>query len=255
MSCSVFIGMPVYNGEAFIRQALDCLIGQSFSDWKLLIADNCSQDQTFEICSEYAAKDSRITVIRHEQNIGAAKNFKYVLDCADGKYFMWAACDDYWAPGFIEKCVAFLENSPETGMVFSNLFVFDQSGQKKLWELDLSCLSSQVPKKAFFKVLFDYDRNGKPNLIYSIYRLDVVKTAFSKYPLENTWGSDMIFVANAVRIKGLKVLEECLFGKRLIEKPSDKKKSFYESCLELKMCVSSSKTGVSFSPFAVTPAE
>ncbi|WNC86000.1 glycosyltransferase family 2 protein [Thermosynechococcus sp. QKsg1] len=87
------IGMPVYNGAKFIREALDSLLAQTFTDFELIISDNASTDETEAICREYAAKDKRIRYVRQAQNLGAAANFKYVLDEARGEYFMWAAAD------------------------------------------------------------------------------------------------------------------------------------------------------------------
>lgn len=97
----VSIGMPVYNGDAFIREALDSLLAQTFTDFELIISDNASTDDTQLICQEYAANDCRIRYVRQSRNIGAAANFQFVLKQAVGKLFMWAAADDSWDPRFI----------------------------------------------------------------------------------------------------------------------------------------------------------
>ena len=65
----VRIGMPVYNGEKFIREAIDSLLAQTFSDFELIISDNCSTDKTQEICKEYASKDPRVKYLRQIENI------------------------------------------------------------------------------------------------------------------------------------------------------------------------------------------
>lgn len=103
---TVSIGMPVYNGEKYIREALDSLLSQTFADFELVISDNASSDQTQSICEEYAAKDYRVRYVRQRLNIGAGKNFEYVLDHSSGKYFMWAAHDDVWADNWIEALVS-----------------------------------------------------------------------------------------------------------------------------------------------------
>ena len=94
-ACTVSIGIPVYNGENFIREALRSLIAQTFSDFEVVISDNCSTDRTQAICREYALLDSRFSYFRHEYNVGAFNNFKFVLESSRGKYFMWLACDDF----------------------------------------------------------------------------------------------------------------------------------------------------------------
>jgi glycosyltransferase involved in cell wall biosynthesis len=90
------IGMPVYNGEQFIRRSLDSLLAQSFREFELLVSDNASTDGTSAILQEYAARDPRIILRRQDCNIGALANFRYVLNEASGNYFMWASADDWW---------------------------------------------------------------------------------------------------------------------------------------------------------------
>lgn len=101
----VSIGMPVYNGENYIREALDSLLAQTFTDFELIISDNASTDGTQAICEAYAANDARIKYIRQSENLGAGKNFEYVLEHSCGKYFMWAAHDDMWAINWLEALI------------------------------------------------------------------------------------------------------------------------------------------------------
>lgn len=97
----VSIGMPVYNGELYLRQALDSLLAQDYQNFELIISDNASTDATAEICQEYLAKDPRIQYTRNSSNIGPLANFFKVLDRSDGEYFMWACHDDSWEESFI----------------------------------------------------------------------------------------------------------------------------------------------------------
>jgi len=109
----VTIGMPVYNiDEKFLYTALDSLLNQTYTNFELIISDDCSTDATSRICSEYAKKDSRIRYIRQEKNLGHLPNFNFVLQQAKSKYFMWAEVDDKWKPEFIEKNISVLESNP-----------------------------------------------------------------------------------------------------------------------------------------------
>lgn len=110
---TVSIGMPVYNGEPYIRAALESLLAQTFTDFELIISDNASTDATEPICREYAARDSRIYYFRHEKNQGASANFQFVLDQAKGRFFMWAACDDVRSSDFISVNLDFLRENPD----------------------------------------------------------------------------------------------------------------------------------------------
>lgn len=109
----VTIGMPVYNGERLIRNALDSILAQSYDDFVLIISDNSSNDGTGEICLEYARRDPRIRYIRQPVNKGASFNFRFVFDQAATEYFMWAACDDVRSPDFLEVNLRFLEANPD----------------------------------------------------------------------------------------------------------------------------------------------
>jgi glycosyltransferase involved in cell wall biosynthesis len=107
----VSIGVPVYNGERFIRQALDALLAQTYGNLELIISDNASTDSTGAICLEYAARDPRIRYQRNAVNIGVNPNFRRVFELSSGDYFMWAAADDIKPPTAVESCLkALLRN-------------------------------------------------------------------------------------------------------------------------------------------------
>ncbi|MCJ7515972.1 MAG: glycosyltransferase [Dehalococcoidia bacterium] len=101
----VSIGMPVYNGELYIRQALDSLLAQDYENFELIISDNASTDKTQEICLEYVARDKRIRYYRNQTNMGAAWNANRVFELSSGEYFMWAAHDDFWKPRYLSSCL------------------------------------------------------------------------------------------------------------------------------------------------------
>src|SRR5207245_5286947 len=107
----VSVGLPVYNGEKFLRKRLDSVLEQTFENFELIISDNASTDATLVICMEYSKKDKRIRYIRQEKNMGLTWNFNFVLQEAKGEYFVWAAVDDHWYPTFLEKNVKNLESN------------------------------------------------------------------------------------------------------------------------------------------------
>lgn len=110
----ISIGMPAYNCETFIKQALDSLRRQTYSRFELIISDDASTDKTSTICRSYARKDPRILYIRQKKDLGAVNNFNYVLRKAKGKYFMWAGCDDFWDKTYIEKLYHALINNKKS---------------------------------------------------------------------------------------------------------------------------------------------
>lgn len=108
----VSIGMPVYNGERYIVEALDSLLAQDYENFELIISDNASTDRTQGICLEYTSRDKRIRYYRNETNMGALWNFNRVFELSSGEYFMWASHDDLWRPHFISELVGLLEATP-----------------------------------------------------------------------------------------------------------------------------------------------
>ena len=125
----VSIGLPVYNGEPFLRQALDALLTQTYRDFELIISDNASTDATEEICREYAAKDERIDYYRNRRNLGAAGNFNRVFQLSSGQYFKWAAHDDLHAPNYLAKCVEVLERDRSVVLCHSQVQIIDETGK------------------------------------------------------------------------------------------------------------------------------
>lgn len=92
---AVSIGMPVYNAERYLRETIGAVLAQTFRDFELIISDNASTDGSLAICEEFARSDPRVRVVRQETNLGAAANFRTVLDAARAPIFMWAGADDW----------------------------------------------------------------------------------------------------------------------------------------------------------------
>lgn len=211
---SVQIGMPVYNGQKFIDEALTSLLAQSFQDWQLTIADNASTDNTEDICRNYAKLDPRINYVRHGSNIGAPKNFKFVLDQAVAPYFMWAAADDVWGSGFIESCVTRLEAKPDYGMAFTGLDVIDSFGQIVRHCTDIPAFSGLPNFATIARYVWSPEFHGKANLIYSVFRTDLCKAAHNRFPFTLDWGGDMCFNLAAMSMAGVDVISDVHFFKR-----------------------------------------
>ena len=107
----VSIGLPVYNGEDFLKYALDSLLSQTFRDFEIIISDNASTDNTPKICQEYVLRDKRIRYIRQNNNMGALWNFNFVLKQSNKEYFIWVSADDKLHPEFLEKNIDILEKN------------------------------------------------------------------------------------------------------------------------------------------------
>lgn len=124
----ISIGLPIFNGENFLKETLESILKQTFKDFELVISDNASTDKTEKICREYADKDPRILYYRNEQNIGASQNFNRVFHLSRGEYFKWAAHDDVLAPTFLEKCIQVLDSDSSIVLCYPKTKVINQKG-------------------------------------------------------------------------------------------------------------------------------
>jgi glycosyltransferase involved in cell wall biosynthesis len=125
----VSIGLPVYNGEPYVRQALESLIAQDFEDFELIISDNGSTDGTEAICREFTARDPRVRYYREPKNRGAAWNFSRLPQLARGEYFRWQCHDDLCEPTHLRTCVEALDRAPESViLVYTGTYIIDEHG-------------------------------------------------------------------------------------------------------------------------------
>lgn len=149
MRPKVSIGLPVYNGEVFLADAIQSVLNQTFTDLELIICDNGSTDNTEEICRRFAAADSRVRYIRSPQNNGAAWSYNRSAEAARGQYFRWLAHDDKFDPRLIEKSVAILDKYPE--VVSCITWFADIDDQNELIEIRRSTVKfdAALPNERF----------------------------------------------------------------------------------------------------------
>ncbi|MRR56992.1 MAG: glycosyltransferase family 2 protein, partial [Deltaproteobacteria bacterium] len=117
VSPKLTINMTVYNEEKYMRTAIQSLIEQTYTNFRLVIANNGSTDGTLEIARHFADRDSRIAVINLETNdpLYSFELFKAV----ETEFFMGAAGHDFYAPQYIEKCIDALEADPGVVLAYS----------------------------------------------------------------------------------------------------------------------------------------
>lgn len=207
----VSIGMPVYNGEKYIRQALDSLLAQDYENFELIISDNASTDQTPAICREYAARDRRIRYFRNEQNMGANWNFQRVLNLSSAKYFMWAAHDDMWDSNYVSECLDTLEQNPEAVLCCALLRFIDQDGNQLPSDhpnLDTTGMDLRRRVQALMSQRGWF-------AIYGLINSDALK---SVHPGNDTWGGDVIIQLELLLLGGFVRASETCFYYRLLRK-------------------------------------
>lgn len=130
MAPAVSVVMPAYNSEQYIRLAVASVIAQTFTDWELIIVDDCSTDHTFEIVQKLAETDGRIKTVRNEVNLGAAATRNAAFKLCSGKYIALLDSDDLWEPDKLQKQIMCAESS-HADIICCSYAIIDKQGNKK----------------------------------------------------------------------------------------------------------------------------
>jgi glycosyltransferase involved in cell wall biosynthesis len=125
----VSIGLPIFNAERYLESRLDSILSQTYRNFELIISDNASTDASEEICRRHAANDARVRYHRNSRNHGPTFNFRRVVELSSGEYFLWAAHDDMFAPEYVERCVAVLQQHRDVVLCYSKSIEIDEHGQ------------------------------------------------------------------------------------------------------------------------------
>ncbi|MFN7540333.1 MAG: glycosyltransferase family 2 protein [Bacteroidota bacterium] len=169
----ISVGLPVFNGEKYLRQAINSLLSQTYLDIEVIISDNASVDNTEEICREFMLHDKRVQYFRQTNNIGAIKNFQFVLEKASGDFFLWAAHDDIRHPDAINKMFSVFEEDETVGLVFSDIVVTDYVNNKSI-KYTSGYTSSHTKK--IYKYLFRLIYSPSPVMFYGLHRTSILKS-------------------------------------------------------------------------------
>ena len=149
------IGLPVYNGEDYLAESLEALLGQTYEDFELIISDNASTDGTTDICRRYARQDSRIRYFRQSRNLGCNPNHNFVIEQARGELFKLASDDDLYARDLLKHCVDVLDECPRYVLVHSWSALIDASGAvTNMVEYPVATDAPRAPDR-FRSMLFD----------------------------------------------------------------------------------------------------
>ena len=118
---------PTYNSERFIKETIKCVQEQTYTNWEMVITDDCSTDQTVNLIKEEQKKDDRIKLIQLPENSGAAVARNTSIKHAKGKYIAFLDSDDLWAPNKLEEQIRFMEEH-DYAFTFSNYALMDEHG-------------------------------------------------------------------------------------------------------------------------------
>jgi glycosyltransferase involved in cell wall biosynthesis len=202
------IGVPVYNAERFLEQALRSLSNQTFGDFEIIISDNASTDRTPEICQEHALKDRRIRYSRQPRNLGGGWNHNRVLELAECEYFKWATHDDLHDAQFLERCVSALDENPKAVLAHPKTRIIDENGEfveNYNWELGTD--AADVAKR-FGDLVLSYHHCYQ---IYGVIRRSVLQKTG---PMGNYIHGDGVLLANLALYGPYVKIPEIMFNSR-----------------------------------------
>ena len=128
----VSIGIPSYNCEDKIKNLLKFFLKQSYQNIEIIISDNFSTDKTSEVIKKEYGNNNKIKLYNQISNMGATKNFNFVLEKSIGKYFMWASYDDEWNADYIKNGVEELEKNEDCITVTGITKIYDKKNKLRI---------------------------------------------------------------------------------------------------------------------------
>jgi glycosyltransferase involved in cell wall biosynthesis len=164
-SSLVSIITPTYNSSKFVAETIKSILSQTYTDWELLITDDCSTDNTWAILNEYARKDMRIKIFKLNANSGTGVARNNSIKHASGRYIAFCDSDDLWTPDKLEKQVGFMQRK--------NLS-FTYSAYQKITETGKLRGIISPPLKISYSDLLKTCPIGCLTVIYDTYKVGVI---------------------------------------------------------------------------------
>jgi glycosyltransferase involved in cell wall biosynthesis len=152
---AVSIGVPVYDGEAFLEESLTSLLNQTFTDFEVIISDNASTDATQRICEDFASRDDRVKYFRNQVNKGVTYNWNRTFHLASAPLFKWAAHDDVCGVKFLESCVDVFRREPSVVLCYPEAVRIDENGNESSDRIVNPDISSFNPVTRFSALMGD----------------------------------------------------------------------------------------------------
>ena len=189
---TVTIGIPIYNEGTFLHETITSVLLQDFQDFELIISDNSSEDNSWQVIQEFVDRDNRIKAFQQSTNIGPIENFKFCLNKAKSKYFVWLGGHDLFIKDYIKNAVLFLEKNPEVIMFYPSSRLVDGNDLALGYEdSDIDTLGLSITQR-MKKVASSL---SWCTCFHGVFRTEILR----KLPMKKVKGSDhlLLFAASS----------------------------------------------------------
>ena len=176
----VVFGAILFNHAGELREALESVLGQTFRDFAIILVDDCSTDETPQICAEYAALDPRVTYVANTERLGMIGNSVRAFELArqrysGAEYFAWASDHDLWHPRWLQQMVDTLDSHPDVVLAYPKNRRIGRAGEilaRKPWAFDTFGITD-----AWARVNWSVRKMSAGNMVYGLYRVDALAAA------------------------------------------------------------------------------
>lgn len=227
---------PAYNAERFIRDTIDSVLQQTYTNWEMIIVDDCSTDDTLAIVKEYRRRDARIKLIVLEENSGSAVARNKAMENASGRYIAFLDSDDRWLPKKLEKQLEFMQVK-DIGFSFTTYIRILEDGARTnaISNTPASVNYDDLMKRCVIgclTVMLDRDKIGYLKMVNIrtrqdyVYWLTITKKGFLAYGLPEIL-AEYRLVDNSISSNKWKAAKRNWYVFRKIEKQSLPKSIWY----------------------------
>lgn len=151
-----------YNYEKYLKDTINSVLSQIYSDWEMIVVDDASTDSSVEIIKEFAKNDSRIKLIENDTNQGLARTLKKGIEAASGEWISILESDDMLREDYLEKKASIAANNPAIGLIFNDVELFGDESRieevSKKFERSAKCLTKKNYPRNIFKDLIFFNR-------------------------------------------------------------------------------------------------
>lgn len=194
----VTIGVPLFNEEKFIEEALRSAASQCDSVW---VSDNASTDGSAAICERVSREYSNVHFVRQPHNMGGIANFKLLLDKADTPFFMWLGGHDILPDGYVSQLSQLLEDCPEAVLAYGASRHVDVNG-KPVGNYDYYFHALLADKSPAMRILGLIRHLQDCSLIHGVFRTEALRKAWNTWGGNAYRGADHVLLTHAA-IKGM----------------------------------------------------